>query len=64
MLRKLFKWKKENREEKKENLGGTMKKSGFNKAEFIEKVEKAVRRLYRKELKEANHRIFYLKESV
>ena len=32
-----------------------MKKStGFNKAEFIKKVEDSVRFLYRKELKEAN----------
>ena len=38
----------------KRKVGGTMKKSGFNKAEFIEKVRDFVRFMYRKELEEAN----------
>ena len=47
MLQVLFnRWKKK--------YGGSMKKNGFNKAEFIGKVEDFCRFMYRKELKEAN----------
>ena len=50
---------------RKKDFGGIMRKTGFTKAGFIEKVEDSVRFLYRKELKEASQQeVFQAVSSV